>query len=52
MAADPKDTTVADESTETSAEVVTTEASAEASAAPARRLSPEELIRELSLIHI
>ena len=28
MAADPKDTTVADESTETSAEVVTTEAPA------------------------
>ena len=45
MAADPKDTTVADESKETSAEVVTTEAPAEASAEPARRLSPEELIR-------
>ena len=45
MAADPKDTTVADESTETSAEVVTTEAPAQASATPARRLSPEELIR-------
>ena len=45
MAADPKDTTVADESKETSEEVVTTEAPAEASAAPARRLSPEELIR-------
>ena len=44
MAADPKETTVADESKETSAEVVTTEVPAEASAAPARRLSPEELI--------
>ena len=45
MAADPKDTTVADESTKTLEEVVTTEAPVKASAAPARRLSPEELIR-------
>ena len=45
MAADPKDTTVADESTETSAEVVATEAPAKASAATARKLSPEDLIR-------
>ena len=45
MAADPKDTTVADESTKTLEEVVTTEAPVKASAAPDRRLSPEELIR-------